>query len=203
MTVTVETTIADRAAVACAQWSDIFQHPLLEEDPGRSASAEERRTRSALVRRATDICASCPLLDSCLYSAVVRHDVAGFVAGTTEAQRRRMRTLLDVQVRADDLDSLTGAASPGSQVNHTEIVRLRTQNPHMSLDTIAQRLGCSLSTVKRHLRRARAEADQPSPAAEKQLPSNHDVVRARDEVLATGPRAKRRGRKEHQLAPAA
>ena len=32
---------------------------------------------------------------------------------------------------------------------------LRQANPHESLEVLAMRLGCSLSTVKRHMRRAR------------------------------------------------
>lgn len=169
----------------CADHPDLYQHPLMEDDPGRAATAEQRRMRSAMTRRATAICTGCAELEPCLYRAVVEHDVAGFVAGTTEHQRRRMRTILALTVRQDDLDAVTGAPSPGHQVNHAEIVRLRAQNPHMSLDTIAQRLGCSLSTVKRHLRRARAEAGAAGrpehPSAPR--PTHSEVMLARDLVM--------------------
>ncbi|HZA05629.1 MAG TPA: helix-turn-helix domain-containing protein, partial [Propionibacteriaceae bacterium] len=43
------------------------------------------------------------------------------------------------------------------QVDHDEVVRLRHAHPDESLETIARRLGCSLSTVKRHLRRERRD----------------------------------------------
>ncbi|WOP19166.1 sigma factor-like helix-turn-helix DNA-binding protein [Raineyella sp. LH-20] len=171
----------------CAAHPELYQHPLLEDDPGRSATVEQRRERSAMTRRATAICAGCCSLRDCLYRAVVEHDVAGFVAGTTEPQRRRMRAMLDVTIGADDLDSLTGVSASPHQVNHAEIVRLRAQNPHMSLETIAQRLGCSLSTVKRHLRRARAEAagalQEPEPGAEVTPPSPDEVMSARTIVV--------------------
>lgn len=186
MTVSVSVTEA-----GCAEHSELYQHPLLEDDPGRSATAEQRRERSAMTRRASAICAGCPEMTPCLYRAVVEHDVAGFVAGTTEPQRRRMRTLLELSVGPDDIDSLTGVSASPHQVNHAEIVRLRAQNPHMSLDTIAQRLGCSLSTVKRHLRRARAEAaGAPARTARRDAaaaPSPDDVLSARALVVRTEP----------------
>ena len=172
--------------IGCTDHEELYQHPLLEDDPGRAASPEQRRIRTALTRRANAICGGCDLIESCLYRAVVEHDVAGFVAGTTEHQRKRMRTLLSLTVRPEDLDAVSGAPPVGHQVNHAEIVRLRAQNPHMSLDTIAQRLGCSLSTVKRHLRRARSEAsavqEQQAPQPMR-APTRTDVMLAREAVL--------------------
>lgn len=178
--------------VGCADHAELYQHPLMEDDPGRAASPEQRRMRTALTRRASAICGGCSHMEACLYRAVVEQDVAGFVAGTTEHQRRRMRTLLSLTVRPDDLDAASGAPSVGHQVNHAEIVRLRAQNPHMSLDTIAQRLGCSLSTVKRHLRRARAEATagrQHEQRPTVQVPSHSEVMTAR-ELVMKAPRRK-------------
>ena len=172
--------------IGCTDHEELYQHPLLEDDPGRAASPEQRRIRTALTRRANAICGGCDLIESCLYRAVVEHDVAGFVAGTTEHQRKRMRTLLSLTVRPEDLDAVSGAPPVGHQVNHAEIVRLRAQNPHMSLDTIAQRLGCSLSTVKRHLRRARSEASAGKEHDARQTlpaPTRSDVMLAREAVL--------------------
>jgi DNA-binding CsgD family transcriptional regulator len=187
MTVSVSdsTTLSDRT-VGCADHEELYQHPLMEDDPGRAASPEQRRIRTALTRRAAAICGDCVHMESCLYRAVVECDVSGFVAGTTELQRRRMRGLLALSVGPDDLDALSGAPAVGHTVNHAEIVRLRAQNPHMSLDTIAQRLGCSLSTVKRHLRRARTEAaagkhQTVGPAVP--VPSRSEVLLARETVI--------------------
>lgn len=172
--------------IGCTDHEELYQHPLMEDDPGRAASPEQRRMRTALTRRASAICGGCDHMEACLYRAVVEHDVAGFVAGTTEHQRKRMRTLLSLTVRPEDLDAVSGAPSVGHQVNHAEIVRLRAQNPHMSLDTIAQRLGCSLSTVKRHLRRARSEASagkEHHARQTMQTPTRSDVMLARETVL--------------------
>lgn len=146
----------------CIARSDIFQHRLMEEPPPASATRRTRERYEQLVREAKALCASCPLFTDCLYSAVAEHDVSGFVAGTTAVQRRSIRNLLDVEVQADDFDQLAGARGTRRPVSHEEVLRLRTQYPNDSLESLAMRLGCSLSTVKRHLRRARRGQ---SPAA--------------------------------------
>ena len=119
--------------------------------------ARVRRQYAALAAEATEICASCPLLTACLYRAVVDYDVAGFVAGTTQRQRGEIRARLGVEVEAEDFDSLAGVVGGQRSVDHDEVVRLRRTHPDESLERIARRLGCSLSTVKRHLRRERNE----------------------------------------------
>ena len=59
--------------------------------------------------------------------------------------------------RPEDFDSLAGVVGGQRTVDHDEVVRLRRAHPDESLERIARRLGCSLSTVKRHLRRERNE----------------------------------------------
>ncbi|MFT3859901.1 WhiB family transcriptional regulator [Micropruina sp.] len=147
------TTCTNRAA--CIDHTALFQHELLEDSAKARQSADTQRQTALLSARAAAVCADCPLFSSCLYDAVVNHDVAGFVAGTTQSQRAQLRTALGVQVEADDFDSLAGVVRGNRQLNHDEVVRLRQANPHESLEVLAMRLGCSLSTVKRHLRRAR------------------------------------------------
>jgi hypothetical protein len=103
---------------------------------------------------------------------VVHHDVAGFVAGTTQRHRVGIRRVLGISVEPEDLDTLAGVTRHHRQVNHAEVVRLRNANPSESLERLAQRLGCSLSTVKRHLRYERQSPAvrelgtqlQPTPA---------------------------------------
>ena len=58
------------------------------------------------------------------------------------------------------------------QVDHDELLRLRNAHPDESLERLARRLGCSLSTVKRHMRKERrspsvrrAEPVKPTLAA--------------------------------------
>lgn len=139
----------------CVQGARLFQDPLLEEPPTTNADPETRRRSVSLERAAEDVCRSCPLLASCLYDAVVEHDVAGFVAATTARQRAQMRRRLGVRVEPEDFDTLAGATRQHRQVNHDEVLRLHRANPDETYEQLAARLGCSLSTVKRHLRRER------------------------------------------------
>jgi AraC-like DNA-binding protein len=161
----------------CVEYAGLFQDPMLEDQPSPSAPADERRRYAGLERAAADICASCPLLSPCLYRAVVQHDVAGFVAGTTQKQRLEIRARLSVKVEAEDLDTLAGVARQHRQVDHAEVVRLRSVHPDESLEQLARRLGCSLSTVKRHLR---TERRSPGGRAfgDQQLPTQCQVMAA-------------------------
>ncbi|HVK43625.1 MAG TPA: WhiB family transcriptional regulator [Micropruina sp.] len=150
-------TRAERAT--CLDDPTLFQHPLLEDPSAARPDAERLRQAALLAARAATACARCPLFDSCLYEAVVTHDVAGFVAGTTEAQRRQIRAALKVTVAKEDFDTIAGVVGGNRQIDHDELVRLRRANPQESLEVLAMRLGCSLSTVKRHLRRARGDSE--------------------------------------------
>jgi hypothetical protein len=110
------------------------------------------------------------LIIDCLYRAIVDYDFAGYVAGTTPGQRAQIRRQLDITVEPEDFDSLAGVTRRHRQVNDGEVVRLRNGNPHESLETLALRLGCSLSTVKRHLRRERREPVVRAPSAKPTVP---------------------------------
>ena len=176
----------------CIARSDIFQHRLMEEPPPASATRRTRERYEQLVREAKALCASCPLFTDCLYSAVAEHDVSGFVAGTTAVQRRSIRNLLDVEVQADDFDQLAGARGTRRPVSHEEVLRLRTQYPNDSLESLAMRLGCSLSTVKRHLRRAR-RGQSPAAKTPRPRPEVGAVLDAFDAVVDQQSQARRTG----------
>jgi AraC-like DNA-binding protein len=176
----IETLPAVRAR--CLDRADTFQHPLLEEPPAGGAPAVIRRTYAALERQAAETCRACPLLAQCLYEAVVRHDVAGYAAGTTARQRVKIRALLGISVEPENLDTLAGIVGGNRPVDHDEVVRLRAANPDESLERLAQRLGCSLSTVKRHLRRERG-ATGPVRKQQRALPAMEDVICAARTVL--------------------
>ncbi len=166
-------TRTDTRAQACLDLASVFQHPLLEE-AATPATARERHEQRMLVHQAEQACLDCPLMQHCLYRAVVEHEVAGFVAGTTQRQRQEIRARLGVRVNPEDLDAFTGAGRSHHQVDTGEVLRLRRQNPHESLENLAHRLGCSLSTVKRHLRRARTEQFD-----ERQLTDERDLATVR------------------------
>lgn len=143
----------------CVEFSNVYQHPLLD-GTQRPTTGALRREHSLLLSQATRLCGACPLQRTCLTEAVVQFDVAGFAAGTTQRERQQIRELLDIAPAGESLDTYTGTRS-GRQVDGDEIHRIRMANPTESLVSIAERLGCSVSTVKRHLRRIRAEAAHP------------------------------------------
>ena len=174
--------ITEGAMTGCSARSDIFQHRLMEDPPPTSATRRTRERYEQLVREAKSLCASCPMFTDCLFTAIAQHDVSGFVAGTTAAQRRSMRNLLDVEVQADDFDQLAGARGTRRPVSHEEVLRLRTQYPNDSLESLAMRLGCSLSTVKRHLRKAR-RGQSPASKAPRPRPEMSAVLDAFDAVV--------------------
>lgn len=168
------------APAPCATAAEVFQHPLVEEP----AAARTDLAARTLVDTATRLCNSCRFADGCLYSAVVEHDVAGVAGGTTAAQRQRIRRLLGVRVDPEDLGEFAGTTRERGRLTPAEVMRLRRAEPDASLETIAERLGCSLSTVKRHLRRARAAG--PVAAAPAVRPTLDAVLAARAIVVGTG-----------------
>jgi hypothetical protein len=166
---------ASNAAARCIELAAVFQDQLLEEPLPASAPGTVRRQQLALITTAQAACRDCPLIIDCLYRAVVEYDVAGYVAGTTPPQRAQIRRRLDITVEPEDFDTLAGVTRRHRQVNHSEVVRLRNANPNETLETLAQRLGCSLSTVKRHLRRERRKTTADTSA---QKPTVTEVLTA-------------------------
>lgn len=184
MTITATQTRTD--VRGCVQHADVFQHELVEEPP-TATTAAVRRQAAQLTDRAAEICGDCPIVRQCLYNAIVEHDVSGFVAGTTEKQRHQIRRALGWTVEPENLDSMAGVVAANRQVDHDEIVRLRTANPHETLETLAHRMGCSLSTVKRHLRRHRQERTTPRPKPTRVRPTMEQVLTAARHVLSPQP----------------
>ncbi|MSS44511.1 transcription factor WhiB [Cutibacterium sp. WCA-380-WT-3A] len=173
----------DRNLPSCANLRAVFQHPLLEGD-STAATPDEQRLERTLQARARAACSSCPLFEQCLENAILDHDVAGFVAGTTPRQRSRIRAYLGIKVRPDDLGSFAGIIGSGHQIATQDVIRLRRAHPDQPLSFIADRLGCSLSTVKRHLRRARDASPtphhkDPSKVAAPRLPAAYESVTGR------------------------
>ncbi|GAA2093184.1 hypothetical protein GCM10009841_02710 [Microlunatus panaciterrae] len=183
-------TTTSAPVTGCVEFASLFQDPFLEEPPNTSASAPDRRRHQLLTQRAESLCHACPLQRECLYDAVVKNDVSGYVAGTTRKERMQMRRLLEVTVEPEDFDTLAGVTGRHRQVDHDEVVRLRNANPHESLEMLAQRMGCSLSTVKRHLRKARRTVDV-TPIRRSTPPSLARVMAAFRTVTRTPSPARR------------
>ena len=167
------------AATPCVTYANVFLHPLLE-DGTTPTNRGERREQQMLRSQAEKMCGGCPLLAQCLSDAVTRFDVAGFVAGTTRRQRQEIRARLGVQVAPEDLDTFARVHS-GRQFDRYEIHRMRTANPDQPLSVIAAKVGCSVSTVKRHLRRIEDEVGVPRPV-KKAPPSPSRVLAVAIEV---------------------
>ena len=180
---TSTTSTANQTTARCVELASVFHDQLLEEPLPASASATLRRRQLGLITAAQRACRACPLITDCLYRAVVEYDVAGYVAGTTPTQRTQMRRQLDIVVEPEDFDTLAGVTGRHRQIDHSEVVRLRKANPHESLEMLADRLGCSLSTVKRHLRRERREPSGGTAVAAK--PTIAEVLAAAAEVTGS------------------
>jgi Transcription factor WhiB/Sigma-70, region 4 len=184
----VERVVSDGGFVAspCAVDVDLYLHPLLEDPPARSSTGPETWSEyQTLVARARTSCAACPLLADCLYKAVVHTDVAGYVGCTTPLERRAIRRRVGISVPNEDFDAYAGTRGDRQPVEHDDVLRMRAAHPDDSLETLAERLGCSLSTIKRHLRRARREAatgggDEPEQVA---VPTMDQVFEAFEAVV--------------------
>ncbi len=160
--------------VACAREPELFTADLLDSPPSRSRVRKQVwEEYLTLRRRAQQACAACPVLVECLYTAVVQVDVSGFVGCTTGRERQEIRRLLGVSVEADDLDIAAGVRTARAPVDHDSVLAARQAYPDDSLEQLATRLDCSLSTVKRHLRRSRA-AGAPAPPEEAPSPTSPD-----------------------------
>lgn len=164
---------------ACVAYANVFLNPLLD-DGTTPTSRSERREQQMLRTQAEKMCGECPLMTRCLSDAVVRFDVSGFVAGTTRRQRQEIRARLGVTVAPEDFDAFAGVNS-GRQFDRHEIHRMRTANPDQPLSVIAAKVGCSVSTVKRHLRRMEAEGGIPR-TIEKESPTPAQIVAVADDV---------------------
>ncbi len=173
-------------ASPCAVDVDLYLHPLLEEPPARSSAAKTTwEEYEALVARARRLCAACPLLADCLYKAVVHTDVAGYVGCTTPQERRAIRRRVGISLRPEDLDAYAGTRGDRQPIGHEDVLRMRAAHPDDSLETLAERLGCSLSTVKRHLRRARREEARggADDSCDVDLPTMDQVFEAFEAVV--------------------
>lgn len=165
----------------CAERSDLFHHRLLEDG---AVGAPDRRQQRSLQRQAAEVCGGCPILAQCLYRAVVECDVAGFAGGTTEAQRREIRERLGVQVGPEDLSGLLGVRDRHHPINRSDVLRARAAHPDESLRELANRFGCSVSSIKRHLRDhvPGQPLDPPSPRTPH--PTLRDVLATFRQVVA-------------------
>ncbi len=158
MTIVVDTTLPP-----CATEPDVYQDEYLHTPPARhELSASEWVRLTAKRAAAHRQCAGCPLMVSCLYRAVVEVDVSGFVACTTEDDRLMIRRQLGIEIQQPSMAPFGAPRVGGGPVSHEAVMTVRHAYPKDTCQQLAERLECSTSTVKRHLRR---ERDMKSEAA--------------------------------------
>lgn len=158
MTILVET-----MTPPCTSVPEVYHDELLHSPPARNdISADEWNQVSLIRASAHRQCAGCPVMVECLYRAVVEVDVSGFAACTTESDRLQIRQQLGIEVQ-QPVSTLFGVPRVGSgPLSNDAVMSARAAYPKDTCHQLAERLGCSTSTVKRHLRRAReAQADSP------------------------------------------
>lgn len=160
-------------APPCVSHPEAFWDESLSELPSAQHVDRHTAAKRAAVHRT---CAGCPVLVDCLYHAVVEVDVAGFAACTTEAERAEIRRRLDIQVSTPAFGPAGSPRVGGGPVSHEAVVMTRQAHPQDTCAQLADRLGCSVSTIKRHLRRARQEHAEPQPAAPTAGPPTVDEV---------------------------
>jgi hypothetical protein len=181
MTIVIDTTLPP-----CADAPEAFLDESLQATSTTTLSAAEREklraTKAAIHRQ----CAGCALLVDCLYRAVVEVDVSGYVACTTESERAVIRERLGIEVVQSTLTPYGAPRVGGGPVSHEAVLTARQAYPKDTCHQLAERLGCSTSTIKRHLRRDRenraAETDGPHPSVRPALPTIDEVLDAFDSL---------------------
>ena len=167
----------------CAESPEAFLDERLQSTSFTTLSAAERERLNAARAAIHRQCAGCPLLIECLYRAVVEVDVSGYVACTTEAERVLIRERLGIEITQSTLTPYGAPRVGGGPVSHESVLTARQAYPKDTCQQLAERLGCSTSTIKRHLRRDREQraADAARPDAITQhLPTIDEVLDAFD-----------------------
>lgn len=177
------TVLVDIVTPPCASVPEVFQDELLHTPPSRNELSASQWQQLALTRAAAHRqCAGCPLMVDCLYRAVVEVDVSGFVACTTEDNRAAIRRQLGIEVQQLATTPYGAARVGGGPVSHEAVMAARHSYPNDTCHQLAERLDCSTSTIKRHLRRAREQKGVMSAASSSTAPTIDAVLDAFDQL---------------------
>ncbi len=151
------TIVVDVFTPPCVAVPEVFQDELLSSTTPGDLSAGEWQLLTVKRASAHRQCAACPMMVDCLYRAVVEVDVSGFVACTTERDRQLIRRQLGIEIVQSSSTPYGTARVGGGPVSHEAVMAVRQSFPNDTCNQLAERLSCSTSTVKRHLRRARQQ----------------------------------------------
>lgn len=171
----------DAISPPCATEPEVYHDDVLQAPRSRrDMTASEWRAAGEVRAEAHRRCAGCPMLVDCLYRAVVEVDVSGFAACTTETDRARIRRELGITVDHSPESPFGLPRVGGGPVSHEAVMAVRASHPDDTCQQLAERLGCSTSTIKRHLRRARQETAltvvESSTPSTRKLPSVDEVL---------------------------
>ncbi|MDW4912644.1 WhiB family transcriptional regulator [Streptomyces californicus] len=144
---------------ACITHADLFQvledlssagisDQMLEGDQLTMFTDDEPDFRDSLTQ-VRELCAACPLLESCLFAAVTDHAVTGIVAGTTESDRKRIRKDLGVPLSFTEDNDIYLVGRRSHDPVDAEKVRAMTTAGQMTQVEMAKELNCSTRTVRR------------------------------------------------------
>lgn len=184
------TVLVDAVAPPCATMPELYDDELMHNAPSRSdVTSAQWATLKAMRTDAHRRCAGCPLMVDCLYRAVVEVDVSGFLACTTERDRAAIRRQLGIEVTASSSAIYGAGRVGGGPIDHEVVMALRETYPKETCSQLAERLGCSTSTIKRHLRKARdeqeARATGDASRTVKSLPTMDAVLDAFDQLASS------------------
>lgn len=124
---------------------------MLEGDHLAMLTPEEASFRVALAK-ARDLCAACPLLEECLFSAVTDNAVKGIVAGTTESDREQLRERLGLKPFAPDDNDIYLLVRRTYDAVDPDRIAAMTEAGQMTQSEMAEELGCSTRTIRRRQR---------------------------------------------------
>lgn len=176
------TILDDTYVPPCANKPEAYLAENLHSPPTRTdvtrAEWERFTEQRAAVHRN---CAGCPFLVDCLYRAVVEVDVFGYAACTTEADRQQIRRKLGIEILQPTAGPFAAPRTGAGPIDHESVLTLRQAYPNDTCIQLAQRLGCSTSTVKRHLRRARQAQSFLDPL-QRRTPTIDEVLDCFDEL---------------------
>lgn len=143
------------------------ERPVYDHAPVSESQARARRRRHAEVDQqqaavdhynrtlevAREMCSrGCERFKQCLYDSLTGYPVDGFVAGTTPAERDRLREVLDLQPKSDTtINPAFGLAAKGGQTyDFDSLAPVIRQHDDWTTARLARHLGVSGSTVRRY-----------------------------------------------------
>lgn len=155
----------------CEANSEVFL-TVLSSPPSKKASTQEQVTYENSVALARDCCQkTCPQFSECLERALTSPGVEGFVAGTTELERDRLRQALAITPEAYNGDHAAGVQPKVGAAFDVDATRaIIAAHPSAPDTEIAERLGISAVTVKRHRKKIR-EAQQQEQEQSQEAPA--------------------------------